>query len=154
MTTNDHSHGFDTGHVGLNVSDVDRSMKFYQSVFGFGVLGESREQGRRFAFLGEGDKAVLTLWQQGEGRFDKGRPGLHHLSFQVRSIERVKELVARLRSMNVPLIYEGIVPHAEGMQSGGIYFEDPDGIRLEVYSPTGVGEYQAPTKGAPSCGFF
>ena len=33
-------------------------------------------------------------------------------------------------------------------------FEDPDGIRLEIYAPTGAGDHAAPTPGAPSCGFF
>ena len=56
--------------------------------------------------------------------------------------------------MNVPFIYDGIVPHAEGTQSGGIFFEDPDGIRLEIYAPSGAGDRQPPSPGAPSCGFF
>ena len=143
-----------TGHVGLNVSDLDRSMRFYRDVLGFNVTGESQEAGRRFAFLGDGERVVLTLWQQGEGRFEKHLPGLHHLSFQVPAIEDVKDAEQRLRSLNVPLIYDGIVPHAEGAQSGGIFFEDPDGIRLEIYAPTGAEQRTAPTPNAPSCGFF
>ncbi len=46
--------------------------------------------------------------------------------------------------MNVPFIYDGIVPHAEGAQSGGIFFEDPDGIRLEIYAPNGAADHGAP----------
>jgi lactoylglutathione lyase len=143
-----------TGHVGLNVSDIDRSKQFYQDVFGFAVIRESQQDDRRFAFLGDGSKLLLTLWEQSSGRFEKARPGLHHLSFQVDSIDEVKDAEARLRSLKVPLIYDGIVPHAEGAQSGGIFFEDPDGMRLEIYSPTGAEEHQAPTGDAPSCGFF
>ncbi len=56
----------------------------------------------------------------------------------------------KLRQLNVPLISEGIVSHGEGMASGGIYFEDPDGIRLEIYSPTGVENAPAPTADAPT----
>jgi lactoylglutathione lyase len=118
------------------------------------VVIESAEEARRFAFLSKEDKLVLTLWQQGEGRFEKRHPGLHHLSFQVGSIEEVKKAEQKLKALNVPLIYDGIVPHAEGAQSGGVYFEDPDGIRLEIYAPTGASHQAAPTPGAPSCGFF
>lgn len=143
-----------TGHVGLNVSDLDRSKKFYQEVFGFEVMGESREDGRRFVFLSQGQKLVLTLWQQSAGRFEKQRPGLHHLSFQVGTIAQVQAAERKLRAMNVPLLHDGIVPHGEGTHSGGVFFEDPDGIRLEIYSPTGAADYAAPTSGAPSCGFF
>ncbi|HJR78117.1 MAG TPA: VOC family protein [Nitrospiraceae bacterium] len=143
-----------TGHVGLNVSDVDRSTRFYRDVFDFTVMGESQRQDRRFVFLGEGGTVLLTLWQQGEGRFDKHLPGLHHLSFQVPAIEDVHQAEQRLRRLNVPLIYDGIVPHAEGTQSGGIFFEDPDGIRLEIYAATGAEHRPAPSPDAPSCGFF
>ncbi len=143
-----------TGHVGLNVSDLDRSKGFYQEVFGFEVMGESQEEERRFVFLGEGSKLVLTLWQQGNGRFEKQRPGLHHLSFQVATIEDVKKVEQKLRALNVLFIYDGIVPHAEGAQSAGVFFEDPDGIRLEIYAPDGAGDRTAPSPGAPSCGFF
>ena len=143
-----------TGHVGLNVSDLDRSKGFYQKVFGLDVMGESREEGRRFVFLSEGSTLVLTLWQQVEGRVEKQRPGLHHLSFQVATIEDVKRAEEKLRALNVPFIYDGIVPHTEGSQSAGVFFEDPDGIRLEIYAPTGAGGRTAPSPGAPSCGFF
>jgi len=42
----------EAGHVGLNVSDVNRSKRFYQEVFGFQIMGESHQEGRRFLFLG------------------------------------------------------------------------------------------------------
>ncbi len=139
-----------TGHVGLNVSDLGRSKNFYQEVFGFALMGESQQEDRLFAFLGDGQKLVLALWQQSEGLFDKSQPGLHHLSFQVESAEQVVTYQDKLRQLNVPLIYEGIVSHGAGMASGGVYFEDPDGIRLEIYSPTGVENAPAPTADAPT----
>lgn len=148
------SKSFQTGHIGLNVSDLDVSQKFYRDVFGFEIMGESKEDGKRFAFLGKEQKLILTLWQQSAGRFEKGLPGLHHLSFQVNAIEDVKEFEHKLRELNVNLLYDGIVPHGEGTPSGGIFFEDPDGIRLEIYTQTGAENHTAPTQDAPSCGFF
>ena len=78
-----------TGHIGLNVSDIARSKQFYQQIFGFETTLESEESGKLFVFLTQGDRLVLTLWQQSGGTFAKDRPGLHHLSFQVDSVELV-----------------------------------------------------------------
>ena len=39
--------------------------------------------------------------------------------------------------------HDGVVPHGEGASSGGIFFEDPDGIRLEIYTATGADAHQA-----------
>ncbi|NEW37234.1 VOC family protein, partial [Nocardia cyriacigeorgica] len=72
-----------TGHIGLNVSDLSRSVDFYRSALGFEQLAASTDDGRKWAFLGTGGTLVLTLWQQSEGAFATATPGLHHLSFQV-----------------------------------------------------------------------
>jgi len=143
-----------TGHIGLNVSNVERSAAFYRAIFGFSVARESYEPGRRSVHLADGERLVLTLWEQSEGRFDTQRPGLHHLSFQVGSVEDVRAFEERLRQLDVHFLYDGVVAHREGSESGGIFFEDPDGIRLEIYTPTGLSGQAAPTPGASACGFF
>jgi catechol-2,3-dioxygenase len=143
-----------TGHVGLNVSSLERSREFYADIFGFDVLTQSAAGGRRFAFLGKDTNVVLTLWQQSDGRFEKARPGLHHLSFQAPSIEAVREAERKLRARGTHFHYDGVVPHAEGRQSGGIYFEDPDGIRLEIFAVTGAGDRPVAVSDGPACGFF
>ncbi|TDE36912.1 VOC family protein [Actinomadura sp. 6K520] len=143
-----------TGHVGLNVTDLDRSLPFYLRVFGFDVQAEGREDGRRWAFLGRDGQLVLTLWQQSDTVFPTRSAGLHHLSFQVESIDEVKAAERVLRELGAELVHDGVVPHGEGVSSGGIFFTDPDGIRLEIYAPTGADTAPAPSGAAPTCGFF
>lgn len=143
-----------TGHVGLNVTDLERSLDFYRTIFGFEIAARSEAGEREFALLTLNGQIVLTLWKQSNGTFPADRPGLHHLSFQVDSIERVRVYAARVREAGGYILHDGIVPHGDGMDSGGVYFTDPDGIRLEVFSPSGVGGTAAPTSGAPTCGFF
>ena len=145
---------FITGHVGLNVSDLARSKRFYQDVFGFDLSVESNEEGRAFAFLTQNNAIVLTLWQQSDGTFAADKAGLHHLSFQVDSIEEVKKAEQRLQQLGAVIHYGGVIAHAEGAESGGVFFEDPDGIRLEIFAPTGASQSPAPKSGAPACGFF
>jgi lactoylglutathione lyase len=144
-----------TGHVGLNVPDVTRALPFYTGVFGWDVLSESADPGKRFAFLGDRDGIVVTLWEQSDGGFAADRPGLHHLAFEVGSIEDVEAAEARVRELGGTVQHGGIVPHAEGANSGGIFFTDPDGIRLEIYAGAGAHEHgAAPAGAAPTCGFF
>ncbi|OEJ32012.1 VOC family protein [Streptomyces subrutilus] len=146
--------GLRTGHVGLNVTDLDRSLAFYRDALGFQVLGERKEEERRFAFLGQDGELVLTLWQQAEGAFAPGSAGLHHLALSATTIEDVRAFEQRLRSLGVEFAYEGVVAHGEGAASGGIFFHDPDGTRLEISVPVGAEDEPAPVAGAPTCGFF
>ncbi|MBT2898586.1 VOC family protein [Streptomyces sp. McG3] len=143
-----------TGHVGLNVTDLERSAAFYREVFDFEVLAEGKDVDRRWIFLGRGSRLMVTLWQQSEGRYPTDLPGLHHLSFQVDSVEEVRATEEVLRGLGAEFAHEGVVPHGESGTSGGIFFADPDGIRLEVYAPTGADPADAPTASAPTCGFF
>ncbi|GHI07675.1 glyoxalase [Streptomyces cellostaticus] len=144
-----------TGHTGLNVTDLDRSLAFYRDVLGFALLAEGKEDDRRYALLGDGgDGPVLTLWQQAQGPYDGGRAGLHHLAFTAESIDRVREYETALRGAGVEFAHEGVVAHREGAASGGIFFHDPDGIRLEIAAPLGAEGAPAPHGSAPTCGFF
>jgi lactoylglutathione lyase len=146
---------FAPGHVGLNVTDLDRSRDFSVAVFGFDVAQESSDADRRFAFLADDGRLAVTLWQQSSGAFPTDRPGLHHLSFEVGTIDEVREAEARVRAAGATLHHGGVVPHGEGVSSGGIFFEDPDGTRLEVYAPRGADEgAAAPHADVPTCGFF
>jgi lactoylglutathione lyase len=145
---------FAPGHIALNVTDLARSTAFYRTVFAFDVVAERTDGDRRFAFLGQDGTLVLTLWEQSAGTFATGRPGLHHLSFEVADIDAVRRAETVLRGLDVTFAYDGVVPHGEGAASGGVFFTDPDGVRLEIYAPTGADVAPAPTPAAPTCGFF
>lgn len=144
---------FAPGHVGLNVRDLQRARDFYAAVFGFEVVREDEEHG--YAFLGDGSALRLTLWRQAEAPFAKDAAGLHHLSFQVEDIAQVEAVSARLEELGARVYHGGIVPHGENVSSGGVFFEDPDGTRLEVFAPQGADAHgDAPAGEKPTCGFF
>lgn len=145
---------FAPGHIALNVTDLARSTAFYRTVFAFDVVAQRTDGDRRFAFLGQDGALVLTLWEQSAGTFATDRPGLHHLSFEVADIDAVRRAETVLKGLGVDFAYDGIVPHGEGAASGGVFFTDPDGVRLEIYAPTGADVAPAPTPAAPTCGFF
>lgn len=142
------------GHVGLNVSNLEESQAFYLSLFDWKVLLTSTESDQKFSVMGEESGAVLTLWEQSSGKFSTTTPGLHHLALLVSAPDDVKQMKAKLEERCIPLIHGGIVLHAEGRDSGGIYFNDPDGIRIEVFSASGMSGMEEVHTHGPSCGFF
>ena len=142
------------GHIGLNVTDADVSRDFFVAALGLEVVHESHEENRRYVFLGCDGDVSLTLWQQSAGRWSASAPGLHHLAWQVESLDEVRAVEARVRALKTPLIYDGIVPQSEGSSAGALFFESPDGMRIEVFAPHGMDEMDAPAPGHSSCGFF
>lgn len=142
------------GHTGLNVTDLDRSLAFYRDVLGFTVIVEGKEEDRRYAFLGEDGRPVLTLWQQANHGYAATGAGLHHLALEVDTVEQVRAYETALRAQGVEFAHEGVVAHREGAASGGIFFHDPDGTRLEISTAHGVEGAPAPSGEAPTCGFF
>lgn len=139
------------GHVGINVVDLDTSVAFYRDVIGLDVL---REAEGRFAFLGLGETLAITLWQQADSGYDGGRAGLHHLAFELADTAALDTATERLRAAGVEVLHDGAVAHADGADSGGLFFSDPDGTRLELFVASGLGGAPAPSGDAPTCGFF
>lgn len=142
------------GHVALNVTDLDRSVAFYMDVLRLRLLGEHHEPDRRYAFLGSHSAPVLTLWQQSSGAFEPRTPGLHHLAFEAPDIDTVRRAESSLRASGARLVHDGLVRHREASTSAGLFFEDPDGIRIEIFAADGATAEPAPSGDAPTCGFF
>jgi lactoylglutathione lyase len=144
-----------TGHVGLNVTDLDRSIAFYQKVFGLELLNEpDPADPHRYARLAHDGKLILTLWPQGTDTFNADSPGLHHLAFAADGPDQVKQAQAALEEIGAQFAYQGVVPHREGADSGGLFFFDPDGTRLEISTANAPLTAAAPSGTAPTCGFF
>lgn len=143
------------GHVGVNVTDLDRSVAFYQRVFGLRLLSASTPGSQqRYALLGDDRTPTLTLWQQSAGSFRPDTPGLHHLAFQVDTAAELLQAREVLEEIGARFAYDGIVPHHEGASSGGLFFFDPDGTRLEISAEHAPVTAPAPSGAAPTCGFF
>src|SRR5262252_11130331 len=112
------------GHLVLNVSDVERSTKFYRDVVGF-QLARYRPNGTG-AFLTCGvNHHNLALFKAPEGAqpAQKGQIGLNHFAFKVESYQALQEAHKRLVEAHATI--DHIVDH--GM-TRSVYFLDPDGI--------------------------
>jgi glyoxylase I family protein len=126
-------------HVDLTVSDLQRSVDFYDRVLG--RLGYRRldEVGAGAPCWGISDPhgGCFTIALQAvrpeptTTRHDRYAPGLHHLAFHADSREDVDGFHAFLLEIGVTILD----PPAEYDYTAGYYavfFADPDNIKLEV----------------------
>jgi catechol-2,3-dioxygenase len=115
-------------HAVLFVSDLERSIAFYRTVFGMQVM--AREPRARAAFLRlprSGNHHDLGLFGIGDRPRQPGPSiGLYHLAWQVDTIEELQE--ARLTLANAGA-YTGESNHGA---TKSIYGQDPDGNEFEV----------------------
>ena len=119
------------GHVVLQVSDLERSVTFYTQILGFKVSDVYPEelQPGGFAFLRcNTDHHCLALVGAGPGR--SKHIELHHIAFEVGTLEEVIRARDRLRAHNVPLSFEG--RRRAGCQIS-VEFHDPDNHSVEIY---------------------
>jgi glyoxylase I family protein len=127
-------------HVRLTVTDIGRSRRFYESVFGWPALLEvpdgaddaTREQ---LSFLFGGviydiGEALIGLRPVADDSFDEDRVGLDHLCFRVSSKAELDSAAEHLDDLGIA--HEPIKDIVRGYI---LEFRDPDGIALELMAP-------------------
>ena len=120
------------GHVALTVSDLARSVPWYQRLFDAEpVLDEDTGPFRHVVWaIGS---TLVGLHQFPDGRsegFDEHRVGLDHVAFGCNDRGELQQWEARLNELGVP--HGGIVDAGYG---SGLSFRDPDNIALEFFAP-------------------
>lgn len=128
-------------HVNLNVTDLERSEKFYTEILGFHLSGKVAGT---IAWLNMGqykpDDGLafhdVALFQVPHGLPDnyRKRVGLNHAAFRLSSAEEVDRATEFLKSKNVKVL-KGPMTHSED-HDRYVYFEDPDGNVLELVAST------------------
>jgi catechol 2,3-dioxygenase len=112
------------GPVELSVSDLERSLEYWQSAVGLRVL--AREDGR--ASLGT-DRELVRLVEEPGAQPARGYAGLFHVALLVPTRADLARWLAHAVVGRVPL--EGLSDHAV---SEAIYLRDPDQHGIEIYA--------------------
>lgn len=119
------------GHVVLKVQDLEQSVDFYTRVLGFrvsDVYPETMVPGRMVFLRCNADHHCLALvgGAKGPNTFAE----LHHLAFEVGTLEEVYQAREHLRAANAKIEFEG--RRRAGCQVA-VEFRDPDNHLLEIY---------------------
>jgi len=115
-------------HAVLYVSDLARSLDFYERAFGFRVVDRMGDQAVFLRAAHTENHHDLALMSVGAAapRPPRGSVGLYHLAWQVATVEELAEMAARLAEMDA---LTGMSDHGV---SKSLYAQDPDGIEFEV----------------------
>lgn len=113
------------GRVALTVSDLDRSLTFYQETIGFHLL----ERTDGMVTLGAGDQPLLQLnGQPGARRPAGATTGLYHFAILLPGRRHLAHALYHLAESGTPL--QGFADH---FVSEAVYLADPDGNGIEIY---------------------
>lgn len=141
------------GHVVLKVSDLATSVRFYTEVLGMSVsdiYGEDMMPGGMVFLRFNPDHHGVALVGGGG---PSSSAELHHMAFEVASLDEVIRARDHLRAHAAQIDFEG--RRRAGVQIA-VEFRDPDGHRLEIYwgldqvGSDGVTRPAAQWKGAKS----
>lgn len=117
-------------HVGFFVTAMDTMVDFYSNVLGFFITDRGVLNGRPITFLSrdptEHHQIVMVA-----GREPGALQNINQVSFRVGSLSQLQALYRRLVTMGV----KGMDPVTHG-NSWSMYFQDPEGNRLEVFTET------------------
>jgi catechol 2,3-dioxygenase len=117
------------GHVHLKVADLGRSESFYRDALGLEV---TERVGDSFVFMSfGGSHHHLALQGHPDApRADPEALGLYHFAIEVADEAALAEAVDRIREAGIEF---AAVDHGI---SKSVYFSDPDGHGVEVYTDT------------------
>lgn len=119
------------GHVALRTVDEDRSRAFYRDVLGFNVTEQDPVHGGTFMSLGDNFHTIdvfPTPDLENAQRPRLGQVGLFHIAFEVANYEDLRGAYEALIEHDVPISH-----CTDHVSQRSIYFDDPDGNRLEIY---------------------
>ena len=142
-------------HLALCTDDMKKTTEFYTRVIGMPLVhamkvppglgkgpnnrGNPPYEEVRHYFFDMGNDSVLAFFEIPKGEEPAGNRNaigaMQHCAFVV-TVEKFRALEQRLKKFDVP--YVGPIPQMPGLD--GIYFFDPNGIRLEFACQMGDGE--------------
>ena len=126
------------GYVTLNVSDIQRSLDFYQSILGFRKLREPSTNKILLSSNGISSSSsspyLLELVQVDQAKSNSvtfKRAGLYHFAILLPERKNLADVLLYLSDKQDKVHFDGIADH---LVSESIYIRDPDLIGIEIYS--------------------
>ncbi len=132
-------------HIALSTQDVEKTAKYYIEVFGMKEIGRIDGPAARGYYLSDGDinLAVLNFKNDAVAGVERGKDysGIHHIGFQVESLEAIAERLAAAGSRRREDINEalGVGQDQHRYATVEVKYGGPDGVIIDVSETGWVG---------------
>ena len=132
-------------HIALSTQDPDGTARFYVDVFGMKQIGRIDSPAVRGYFLSDGDinVAILNFKTDAAAGVERGKgfSGIHHLGFQVESLDAIAERLAAAGSERRDDVNEalGVGQARQRYANVEVKYRGPDGVMLDVSETGWVG---------------
>ena len=132
-------------HIALSTQDVEKTARFYIEVFGMKEIARIDDPGTRGCFLSDGDinLAILNFKNDAAAGVERGKgwSGIHHIGFQVESLEAIAARLAEAGAVPRDDINRALgVGQGSGRHANvETKYSGPDGVTLDVSETGWVG---------------
>ena len=141
-------------HIALSTRDPEATARFYVDVFGLKPFGRIDHPAVGGYFLSDGDinLAVLRFKNDDAAGVERGKNyvGLHHIGFQVESLEEMTAKLAAAGSEPMHSVNQalgvGMGGHGGGHSNVEVKYTGPDGVMVDVSQTGWVGTPPLPKK--------
>ena len=143
-------------HVGITVSNLEKSIEFYETLTGKKISNKDEIGGKRMAQTQGLDDTLIRYAnlhldninidileyvepKSTKANYSNEQISAMHLCFEVDDIETA---VARMKEIGIepkgePIYFKKSDELKAGFGTGVVYFKDPDGTNLELIAPKG-----------------
>lgn len=113
-------------HIVISVSNLKASIEFYSKVLGKPIIGNEDAHWD----IGSTKFFIAYPYKKSARKFDKANLGLNHIAFRASSRPELNKYLNKLQKANIANSGVQIDKYSN---KEFVWFDDPDGIRLEFY---------------------
>ena len=122
-------------YVSLNVSEISRSLDFYEKVLGFNKVDRPSNERVLLSVDGHPSYLVELLQAKNAASYKASMPetrraGLYHYAILLPERKYLADMLQNLSERRGEIRFDGLADH---LVSESIYIRDPDNIGVEIY---------------------
>ncbi len=130
------------GYVSLNVTNLQRSLDFYEKMLGFKTVSRISDERARLSTDGSSSPPLIELLKAKANTDDESlnplapanrrrrRAGLYHFAILLPERKYLADMLQNLHDNRDQVYFDGLADH---LVSESIYIRDPDFIGIEIY---------------------